>query len=79
PQTPISLDALRTGPPTMVPTDRDALVALYHATDGPNWKNSSNWNSDADLSEWHGVILNGQGRVVGLSLSFNQLRGTVLD
>ena len=30
------------------------LVALYHATDGPNWNNSDNWLSDAPLYEWHG-------------------------
>ena len=27
-------------------TDRDILVALYDATDGPNWKNNTNWLSD---------------------------------
>ena len=26
-------------------TDRDVLVALYHATDGDNWRDSDNWNS----------------------------------
>ena len=32
-------------------TDRAALVALYDATDGPNWKNSTNWLTDASLSD----------------------------
>ena len=27
-------------------SDREALVALYNATDGPNWTNSTNWLSD---------------------------------
>ncbi|CAM9925777.1 unnamed protein product [Scytosiphon promiscuus] len=61
----------------MAPTDRDVLVALYNATDGPNWKNSSNWNTDAELSEWHGVTLNGEGRVEALWLNSHGLRGPI--
>ena len=57
-------------------TDRDALVALYHATDGPNWTNSTNWLSDTPLSNWHGVTVN-LGRVTGLRLSQNQLTGPI--
>ena len=34
---------------------RDALIALYNATDGPNWKNSENWLTDAPLGSWHGI------------------------
>ena len=58
----------------MAQTDRDALLALYNATDGPNWKNKTNWNTDADLSEWHGVDVN-EGRVAKLRLIGNNLRG----
>lgn len=59
----------------MAPTDRDVLVALYITTDGPNWKNKINWDTSADLSDWHGVKVNGQGRVVELNLLSNNLRG----
>ena len=34
---------------------REALAALYDATDGPNWKNGDEWLSDAPLGEWHGI------------------------
>ena len=34
-----------------VKTDREALVALYNATDGENWYRSDNWLSDAPLGE----------------------------
>ncbi|CAN0571569.1 unnamed protein product, partial [Laminaria digitata] len=59
----------------MASTDRDALVALYNATDGAHWKRKTNWNTSADLSQWHGIKVNGQGRVVELHLSDNNLRG----
>lgn len=62
-------------PPTMAQTDREALVALYSATDGPNWKHKTNWGSGAPLSDWYGVTANDQGRVVELQLYDNNLQG----
>ena len=58
-------------------TDRAALLALYAATDGPNWRDNANWSSDAPLDTWHGVTTNDHGRVIRLSLSQNSLRGTL--
>ena len=65
-------------PPTVTPspatsgssaeTDREALVALYNATEGEDWIFSNNWLSDAPLGEWKGVTTNDDGRVIGLSL-----------
>ena len=49
--------------------DRAALVALYEATDGPNWLDSENWLTDAPLDEWYGVDTDSFGRVVGLELT----------
>ena len=56
--------------------EREALVALYHATDGPHWKDNTNWCSDKPLSEWYGVYLSGE-RVSQLNLEFNGLNGTL--
>ncbi len=56
-------------------SDRDALVAFYNATDGPNWKNNTNWLSDRPLGEWHGVYTDSYGRVVALEFERNQLSG----
>ena len=56
-------------------TDRAALEALYDATDGPNWVDSTNWKTDAPLAEWYGVTANADGRVVGLELNENGLAG----
>ena len=51
-----------------VESDRAALEALYHASDGPNWAIAWNWLSDAPLGEWFGVTIDGQGRVMGAAL-----------
>ena len=58
-------------------TDRQILVALYNATDGPNWTDSRNWNTAADLATWSGVNTDDQGRVDILNLSGNQLWGEI--
>ena len=58
-------------------TDREALVALYNATDGPNWNSNNNWLSDVLISEWEGVTTDDNGRVTGLSLFNNQLSGEI--
>ena len=61
--------------PTSVKTDREALVALYNATDGENWDESANWLSDAPLGEWEGVTTNDDGRVTELRPLGNGLSG----
>jgi len=48
--------------------DRAALVALYEATDGPNWRDNTNWLTDAPLGDWYGVDTDADGRVVRLVL-----------
>ncbi len=56
--------------------EKAALVALYNATGGANWKNSENWLSDEPLNRWHGVRMVG-GRVTELHLNGNGLRGEI--
>ena len=56
-------------------SDRAALVALYDATDGPNWKQNTNWKTDKPLAEWYGVTTDSTGRVTRLDLSLNNLSG----
>ncbi len=57
--------------------DRDALVAFYNATDGPNWKNNTNWLSDLQISRWYGVVTNYRGKVIELNLAENNLVGSI--
>eukprot|EP00752_Nemacystus_decipiens_P016125 g14419.t2 len=61
----------------MAQTDREALVVLFNATDGLNWKENANWDTHADLSKWYGVQANDQGRVVVLALFSNNLQGPI--
>ena len=58
-------------------SDRDVLMALYNATDGPNWANKTNWLSDRPLGEWHGVPTDANGRVTELNLNQNELSGVI--
>ena len=55
--------------------DSLALVALYNATDGPNWTNT--WNLLQPIDEWWGVKQNTQGCVDTLDLSSNNMKGVL--
>ncbi len=57
-------------------TEREALVALYNATGGPNWTRQDKWLTDAPISQWQGVQVE-NGQVVILDLGVNNLRGTL--
>ena len=58
-------------------SDRAALVALYNATDGPNWANNTNWLTNQPIGQWHGVDVDDSGGVVRLYLGFNELTGPI--
>jgi len=56
--------------------DSLALVALYNATDGPNWTNT--WTLTDPMSTWFGVTLSADGcSVTNLDLSNNELTGEI--
>ena len=57
--------------------DSVALVALYNATDGPNWRDKTNWLSDRPLGEWEGVSTENVGPVYELRLERNRLSGEI--
>ena len=58
--------------------EREALVKLYNATDGPNWTNKTGWLSAAPLGSWHGVYTDENGKVIQLILDENNLKGTLI-
>lgn len=62
--------------------DFDALMALYNATDGPNWTNNTGWvdgaaGTDCDVCNWYGVDCYTNGRVSELTLASNKLNGLI--
>ena len=56
-------------------SEQDALVALYNATDGANWRDSTNWLSDQPIAFWYGVTTDDSGHVIQLKLNGNSLAG----
>ncbi|WP_299903343.1 hypothetical protein, partial [uncultured Aquimarina sp.] len=55
---------------------KQALIDLYNSTDGANWTDNTNWLTDAPVCDWYGVaVVN--GKVVSISLSLNNLKGTL--
>ena len=48
--------------------ERAALVALYEATDGENWRFHGGWLTDQPVGEWQGVVTDHHGRVIVLEL-----------
>ena len=57
--------------------ERAALIAFYKATGGSNWKNMTNWLTDAPLDKWYGVDADAFGRVTAIDLNSNGLRGAI--
>ena len=57
--------------------ERNALVAIYNALDGPHWQRHDNWCSDRPVNEWSGVGTDNEGRVVSLNIEENGLNGAI--
>ena len=58
--------------------DREALVALYNSTNGPEWINNTNWLTDTPVVSWYGVNpVHSENRVTRLELQNNRLQGTI--
>lgn len=56
--------------------DSLAMVDLYHALDGDNWTNNTNWLSEKRLEEWYGIYLN-NNKVVLIDLKNNNCAGSI--
>jgi len=55
--------------------DSLALVAIYNATNGDNWRNNTNWLV-GPVSTWAGITIE-NGRVKELDLHYNYLSGNI--
>lgn len=62
--------------------EREALIALYEATDGDNWSNNDNWKVDGEFNDsgtedtWHGVTVENDV-ITELTLPGNNLTGEI--
>ena len=54
---------------TSAETDKEALLALFEATDGESWDQSGAWGGRATIGDWEGVTVDNEGRVTSLQLS----------
>ena len=71
---PVPLQGIETPVPI---SERDALIAVYHAAGGANWALSSNWLTEEPIGTWHGVTTDESGSVIELDLSRNLLIGSI--
>ncbi len=62
-----------------MPTEeREALIALYNSTDGPNWTNNTNWLGAVGTEcTWFGVYCSLDDQVTQLILPTNKLNGSL--
>ncbi len=56
-------------------TERNALIALYNATDGANWTDNTGWLSP-DESTWYGITVT-SCHITDIQLDGNNLIGTI--
>ncbi len=71
------LYTIANGFPVDLETDSLALIALFEATNGPEWTDTKNWGAGR-LDTWEGVDLNGQS-ITAVELPSNNLVGIVPD
>ena len=62
-------------PDNTIQKDSLALVALYNATDGPNWTNNENW-LEGPVDTWYGITVE-DSTVIGIELNVNGLNGSI--
>ena len=69
-------------------SERDILIAFFHATGGNNWIRKDNWCTDAPLEDWYGVVTEeeyysspvyaGKEKIKQIILEDNNLTGTAI-
>ncbi|MDM8559212.1 PKD domain-containing protein [Candidatus Parabeggiatoa sp. HSG14] len=57
----------------------ETLLALYHSTDGSQWRNKKNWNTTNEPRNFALINTNKDGNVVSLNLRNNGLTGVLPD
>ncbi len=73
---PSTTATMRAKPVAEIAANRAALIALYNATGGPDWKKQTDWLSEKPVEQWYGVTASG-GLVTELKLPRNGLSGEI--
>lgn len=63
-----------TDPSTVPAAELNALIDLYHSTNGDAWTDNTNWLADDSPCDWYGVTCR-EGHVTRLDLDINNLDG----
>ncbi|WP_281309717.1 VWA domain-containing protein [Flavobacterium flavigenum] len=82
----VSRSTAKTASASIPQSERDALIAFYNSTNGPNWNlrlpnNGIAWqvnNPDSDVAGWYGVRVE-NGHVIGIELWRANLSGSLPD
>lgn len=70
----------RAPPARISESEKEALLAFYEATNGARWRIDSSWGLSDDISSWHGVTLDSEGRVIELILrNIGMTGGRIVD
>jgi hypothetical protein len=56
-------------------SEQISLEALYDATNGDSWTDSTSWNTTSDLNAWFGVTATSKTVVTCIALNANNLAG----
>ena len=66
-------------PETTTPNPKQALLALYNNTNGPNWYTTCrySWDTHRDLDSWERVSTDSNGRITSLNLRSCGLDGSI--
>ena len=54
-----------------------SILSLYTSTNGNEWRSKKNWNSTRRLSEWQGIEVDEDGKIIEIRLLMNGLNGTL--
>jgi Leucine-rich repeat (LRR) protein len=57
--------------------ERDALMALYHHTNGDRWRNNTGWGTDTPYCDWYHITCDENEHVMSIRLGGNMLTGTL--
>ena len=58
---------------------REILSLFYDKLAGNDWKNSSNWKTEAPLKTWFGLTVDSEDRILSIDLPDNNLCGELYD